>query len=471
MLAFSAGGAGLGALGLIGVQEWLFARLGGPGVFQLPDALAWLIAGLLLWLYFWRWAGRLFASRFADERQSDLRKAYLYLIISVSVITAITTIALLVNGALRAWLGLTTGGSLGLSLAIIIAAVALWAYHAIVLRGDIAAAGESALQAGMQRLYWYVVAALGLAAFVVGISGELSVALRWLALAFRADDTLKEQFAAFTAAFVAGLPVWLLAWTPAQRTAGQPGPAGLASRRSILRKAYLYFYLLVAVVVTLSSAVRVVYELLNALFGLFGGGNVLADIAQSIGFTVISSAVWLYHGWVLRGDSRRAKQDKGLEADEQSKAKEQTVSQLASDWARFPVAVVDGGDGAFGRLALAALKSQLPYLTVIPIGLTPEAGAAMGADPATGPDQLLLTASACLLVVASTVLAAGPVAASPAPKIVAPVSAPGIQWAGVAPNVDLGLEVAHTVWQAIQAIQAQAARPAPAPVASGANGS
>jgi hypothetical protein len=449
VLSFSAVGAGLAALGLIGVQEWLFTRLGGQGVFRLPDALAWLIAGILLWLYYWRWAGRLFAGNLADERRSDLRKAYLYLIITVAVITAITTIALLVNGALRALLGLPSGGSLGLPLAIIVASAALWAYHAFVLRRDIAAAGESALQAGMQRLYWYLVAALGLAAFVIGIAGELSVAIRLLALRFLADDALKDQFAGFTAAFVAGLPVWLMAWVPAQRTAAQAGPAGTASRRSVLRKAYLYFYLLVAVVITLANAIGVVYQLLNVLFGLFGGGNVLADIAQSTGFTVISSAVWIYHGWVLRGDGRRAKQDKDLEVEKKAKEDEQAVNRMASDWARFPVAVVDGGDGSFGRSALAALKSKLPYLNLIPVGLTPEASAAMGADPAAGAEAQL--AAAALIVLPWTVLAAdGPIASSPALKILVPVSAPGIQWAGVSPAADQGPEIVRAVGQALK---------------------
>ena len=451
VLAFSGYGVSLTALGLIGLQEWVFTRFGGENVFRASDALAWLVVGVLLWLYYWRWAGQLFASNIPDEQKSDLRKAYLYLIIYIAVNTFIVTIALLINGTLRAILGLPTSGGFGLSLSlsIIIATAALWAYHAFVLRGDIAKAGESSLQAGMQRLYWYLVATLGLTAFIVGFAGDLSVIVRWLALGFRADTLLKEQFAGFTAALIAGFPVWLVAWIPAQLAATRLSPVGVASRRSILRKMYLYFYSLVAIIVTLVSAITVVYQLLNALFGLFGGGNVFADIAQSIGFTVIATAVWIYHGWVLRGDSRRAKQDREADALRQAQEQESAVTKLTAEWADSPIAVVDDGDGSFGRMALDALKRDLVYLTLIPIGLTPEAAAAMDADlTADVPTQL----STAQLIVApwTAVVAGGVVADSTAPKVIVPVSAPDIYWAGISLGAETGSQIVQAVKQTLQ---------------------
>lgn len=451
VLAFSGYGVSLTTLGLIGLQEWVFTRFGGENVFQASDALAWLVVGVLLWLYYWRWAGRLFASNVSVEQKSDLRKAYLYLIIYIAVNTFIVTIALLINGTLRATLGLPTSGGPGLSLSIsiIIAAAALWAYHAFVLHGDIAKAGESSLQAGMQRLYRYLVATLGLTAFIVGFGGDLSVLVRWLALGFKADVALKEQFAAFTAALIAGLPVWLVAWIPAQLAATRLGPVGIASRRSILRKMYLYFYSLVAIIVTLVSAVTVVYQLLNALFGLFGGGNVFADVAQSIGFTVIAAAVWIYHGWVLRGDSRRAKQDREADALRQVQEQELSITKLAAEWADFTIAVVDDGDGSFGRMALEALRRDLAHLTLTPIGLTPKAAAAMDADlTADVPTQL----STAQLIVApwTAVVAGGVVADSTTPKVIVPVNVPDIYWAGISLETETGPQIVQAVKTMLQ---------------------
>lgn len=446
VFAFSGAGISLTTLGLIGLQEWVFAQFSTQGVFQLADALALLIVGIVVWLYYWRWAGQLFASHLTDERKSDLRKAYLYLIIYIAVNTAIFTVALLVNGTLRALLGLPTSGGLGLPLSIITASVALWGYHALILRNDIAQAGESALQAGMQRLYWYLVAALGLGAFILGLAGELSVVIRWFALGLNADEALKEQFANFTAALVAGLPVWLLAWIPAQQAATQATPVGVASRRSVLRKLYLYFYALVAVVVTLITAITFVYQLLNALVGLFGGGNLLADIAQSVGFTVIATLVWVYHGWVLRGDGQHAQQDKEAAAQKQAQEKETALAKLATVWENYRLAVVDDGDGTFGRRVLHALKRELPYLALLPIGLTPTAATALEVDASTDVAAQLATAQ---LIVApwSAITPGGAVAECPAPKIAVPVSKPGVHWVGLSALAESDAQIVQLVKQ------------------------
>lgn len=426
---FSGIGVSLTALGLIGLQEWLYARFSGETVVTgWPLALAWLVVGVPLWLAFWLTAERRFAGPLADERQSDLRKFYLYLIIYIAVNAAIITSTLLLNGVLRQLLGLPTTGSLGLALGIILAALALWGYHGLVLRADIARVGATSLQAGLQRLYWYLVAALGLAALLVGAAGVLSVLIRWLALGLQADVEVRELGAAFTAALIAGLPVWALSWWPAQRAAWAPGPEGAEARRSLLRKGYLYLFALIAVLMTLGFAITAVFQMLNALVGLFTGANLWAEIAQSIGFTVIATVVWLFHGWVLRGDGRREAVDRQAEAGAQAQAQGEAARALASRWQTFPIAVLDEGDGVFAGQALAALGVALPHLRLIPIPLSAAAAAALGAPVAAADDARLLEAR--LLLLRWPALAAHPmVRALPTPKVVVPVDTPDLHWA------------------------------------------
>ena len=351
LFTFSGAGVALTTLGLIGVQEALYTGL--RGQVALPDALAGLIVGLPLWLYHWLWAGRLFAAGLPDERKSDLRKIYLYLIIFVAVNTVITTAALNAQWRFPGCVGSAHQGQLGSSIAIILASVALWAYHAWVLRGDIAKAGESALQGTLQRLYWYLVATFGLAAFLVGLAGVLSDAISFVAAGLRADEFLRGQFATNLAALVAGLPVWLLAWLPAQAATRPTGPAGTAARRSWLRRLYLYGFALAAIIVTLVSAIGVVYQILNGLFRLGDGENVLANLARSAGFAVIGTAVWVYHVWVLRQDGKLAPADRAVEADQRAAAQAAAAATRAANsrrWAGLPVAIVDDGDGRFARL-------------------------------------------------------------------------------------------------------------------------
>ncbi|GAG95944.1 unnamed protein product [marine sediment metagenome] len=99
----------------------------------------------------------------------------------------------------------------------------VWAYHFQVIKSDIKLAGEAQIQAGLRRLYIYLIAAIGLSAFLVGISGILSVLIRSI------DQTtfgtgLQQQLAWFAAVTIAGLPVWYLPWRQAQKTAHNGNP-------------------------------------------------------------------------------------------------------------------------------------------------------------------------------------------------------------------------------------------------------
>ena len=463
LYGFSGLGVAYTALGLVGIQEQLFSGFRGERSIAFSMALSWLLVGVPLWLYFWRWAGRLFHSDVPDERQSDLRKVYLYAVIYTAVNAVIITAALLLNGLLRRVLGLPTEGRLGLPLAIILAAAALWAYHAWVLRRDLTRAGGTSLTPSLQRLYWYLVAALGLVAFVVGLAGDLSVVVRWLAAGLRADPDLLADAARFTAAWLSGLPVWLLAWVPAQRAARQPGAAGAGDRRSTLRRLYLYAFALAAVVTALFSAIAVVYQLLNAVFGLFEGGSAFSDVAQSFGFAVISTAVWLYHAWVLRGDGRHSQADRAADERATAAAQAATAQKQSAEWAGLPVVVVDDGDGTFGQKVLSALQRDLPYVTLIPVGLTPVAAAALNQPlPA---DVAATLAGASVIIAPSGAMGTGsPVAASAAPKIIVPASAPDLHWVGLAPagTHAPGIQIARTVESLLQSLPRPAAPPAPA---------
>ncbi|MCC7360463.1 MAG: hypothetical protein IT317_13355 [Anaerolineales bacterium] len=483
LYGFSGLGVALTTAGLIGVQDALFSGL--RGRVALREALAWLLVGVPLWLYHWLWVGRLFARGQADERRSDLRKVYLYVIIFAAVNAAIITAGLTLNGLLRRLLGLPTEGQLAFSVAVIIAALALWVYHGLVLRGDIARAAESSLQGGLQRLYWYLVAAFGLGAFLYGLAGVLSDAISFLAAGLRANAALRSTFAANLAALLAGLPVWALAWWPAQAATRAAGPGAAAARRSWLRRLYLYGFALVAVIVTLVSAITVVYQLLNAVLRLGEGGNVLANMARAAGLAVIATAVWLYHVWVLRQDGKSASADRALEREQQAAraARQQARAAAAAGarWAGLPVAIVDDGDGRFARLALAALRRDLPALTLLPVGLTPAASTALAGEmPEDAPTAVEALPSvrsvfaaaepvappalsrARLIIAPWTAAAREPVASSPLPKVIVPLPGTGLFWAGVNAELaaalpsDPGPQLARTVEAALHRLPAAA---------------
>ena len=185
-------------------------------------------------------------------------------------------------------------------------------------------------------------------------------------------------------------------------------------RRSVVRKIYLYFYLFAATMTILTGAIYIIYRLVSASLG--EASPSLSDLGQAIAFTLIASGVWGYHGAILRRDGRL------------------TGQMQAGQKTDLRVVLINSIGTPFGENFTGSLQRELPGLTVDTlIAQEPEDREA---------EQLIKD---CLdqagLIIApwtETVpgLAAGPLfaaalSASPARKLLLPVSRPGWDWAGV----------------------------------------
>jgi len=421
LFSFSAVGLTTVVLNAMSLLRWVMgqfpapARVVGDGL-DLSGTFAGLIVGLPLWLIMWGVAQWRYV-RSAAERESALRKFYLYAVVLVAVLTTVTNLTLILAGFFRGLLNLAPRGDLRDPLSVIVVMALLWAYHAYSVGRDAATAGLPIGQtAGVRRLYLYLVAAVGLGAFLIGQGAVISALLQRLGLTLFPPD-LAEQLALSSALLIAGLPVWLLPWRRADSAAATPGPVGAAERRSVVRKIYLYFFIFAATMTVLSSAIYLVFRLLTEVLRVGGGGNLLADLGQALAYTVIGLGVWLYQGWAVRADGQRARRDQ------------------AERLAGLRVSVLDSGDLSFGRALLAGLKRELPELEPELIDLN-----APPADPAA-PDPLPGQLAAANLLVAGWSATAGldaagsrvalAVAASPARKLLVPMPLAGWEWAGV----------------------------------------
>jgi hypothetical protein len=272
-------------------------------------------------------------------------------------------------------------------------------------------------QAAVRRLYRYLVAGIALAAFLGGVIGDLALMIRVLAgEAFGAPA--KEMVAWFSAAIVSGLAVWMFPWQRAQADAVRAGAGGAEERHSTIRKIYLYLYVFAATVSVLGGAVYVLFRLLSIALGEPFGGNLLADLGAALAAVVVAVVVWLYHGASLRGDGRRL------------------AAEQADRQAGMQVAVVDVGQGVFGKALLAELHREYPSLALLPIGLTAEAAQAMGGNGAQAAEHIaaakLIVGPWQIAVAGGAVSAevAGAVAASAAHKLLVPSHADNWDWVG-----------------------------------------
>ncbi|NJN54538.1 MAG: hypothetical protein HC804_07160 [Anaerolineae bacterium] len=291
----------------------------------------------------------------AREQASALRKFYLYLVIFLAALGTVSGLTILLSGLFRQLLNVATPGSIFTVLSVLMVTAVLWAYHFFVLRQDTRLISEVEAQAGVRRLYWYLIAGIGLMALLIGAGGDISVLIRSSGQFI--SHNLREQTAWFTAVLIAGLVVWIVPWRKIQMEVDISRKVGESARRSSLRRLYLYFYLLLATLTFLGTSVYAVSQIIYLLLGGRTAVNLAADLAQAVAYALLAVAVWLYHGRLLRADNAALKQAEAKLA--------QTVH----------VAVVDDEDGRFGERLLHDLHEALPNLILHPIGLTPQASA------------------------------------------------------------------------------------------------
>ena len=360
-------GLGLTAYGAAELLRLLLESIFGeaPGLGQrraIAGNIALLVAGVPTWIAAWRQAQSNFATGDMWEQSSIVRKIYLYMLLFLSSLTAVTTTTILLANFLLRILDIpSAGGGFFRALSIILISLVIWSYHAHVLRHDAAVAEAAGQAAAVRRIYNYLISAVGLTAVLIGLGGILSVLIRALdGAALRPD--LREQLAWFTATLLAGLPLWLVNWRRIQILISGPEPLAKEERTSFVRRFYLYFFVFVAVLTLLGGAVYVVSQLVELALGSRLAGGLLTDMGQALAYTLIAVSVLYYHGTLLRDDQ--------YFIDEQQMKKQRSLN----------VAVVDVRDGRLGRAVMEDLQRRLPGIIIHPLPLTQTAAKVMNAE-------------------------------------------------------------------------------------------
>ena len=368
---FSFTGLVMTSIGLNNLLRWLLFRVGDTAITinekSLVTALTQLIVGIPIWLVFWLQAESLFNQGSKREQTSALRKFYLYLIVFLAALGTVGSLTTLLAGLFRRLLSLESQGDVRNVLCVLITTAVIWAYHFWVLRQDAQSLPEVQQQARVRRLYWYLIAGIGLMALLIGVSGDISVFIRSL---FLQDELLiknimLEQLAWFTATLIAGLAVWFVPWKNIQEELSAPEPIDLQARQSWARKIYLYFYLLLATFTFLGAGVYILSQIVLLIIGGRTSETMASDMAHAIAFALMAVAVWSYHIALIRRDNNALKTVKISLAEE------------------VHIVVVDDKDGLFGQMLIAALQKAIPNAILHPLGLTPDAVEAMnnGEDP------------------------------------------------------------------------------------------
>ncbi len=381
------------------------------------NGLALLLVGAPVWAAAWLTVQRSLDE--TEERASLLRLGILYSLSLAGVTTVLSAGGIVVRLLLRLLLGeqMTLAAVLGelsgpLSIGIPIGGV--WAYYGHWLSRTIKEVPDAPRRAGMRRIYFYILSAIGLTATFIGLNMLLdfstdmpSHALTWWRL----------QLTTALAILAAGLPLWLSTWLPMQAEALAAGESGDHARRSLTRKIYLYLTLFASVMGMMASAGVLAFTLLQTLLGSPPDNSSIAVDSLRTLFCFVLLGV--YHITVLRADGRRA------------------AGALAEKQAAFPVLIFDPGDGTFAAAVQAAIRRTAPNL---PLAVQ---AADQPVPPQTGARAVILPGDLALDPPAALRTWLEQYAGS---RIIVPRPAPGWVWAG-------GFKESTALTQAAQAVR------------------
>jgi hypothetical protein len=313
------------------------------------NGLALLVVGTPVWVYSWRLIQDSLVE--SAEMGSTLRLGILYLLSLGGVITVITAAWMVINTILNALLGQELSFSefiqrIGGPISIGVPLGMVWAYYGHWLNRHIEAVGDRVRQAGMKRLYNYILALIGLVVAFVGVASLFSFLIDMLTgFGVVFSDSLRDNLASSISSLVVGLPLWLVMWRPMQAEATEPGEVGDHARRSTLRKAYLYLALFASVIGGMATAVGLVYNLLRVVLTGDGGSDFVNNILNLTQLLFLFGVVLMYHLNALRADGAS------------------TADSLADRQNDYSVLVVDSGDG-FVESVRAALTKFAPNAPV-----------------------------------------------------------------------------------------------------------
>jgi len=316
--------------------------LGEMGHEVIVNGTALLVVGTPVWVYSWR----VIQDSLTDpaEMGSNLRLGVLYLLSLGGVITVVTTSSMMVNIIVTRLFGAdwTTqyfvhqiGGpvSVGVPLGMI------WAYYGHWLNRHIEAIGDEVRQAGMKRVYNYILSFIGLVVSFVGVATLLTFIIDMTtSKSFLMGDANRSSLATAISSLVVGLPLWLMTWRPMQAEALARGEMGDHARRSVLRKTYLYLALFASVIGGMATAVGLVYQLIRLVLTGDAGSDFVNNLLNLIQLLFLFVVVLIYHLRVLREDGASM------------------ADALAEKQSAFSALIVDSADGVVDSVKAALLK-------------------------------------------------------------------------------------------------------------------
>ena len=261
---------------------------------------AWIVFGIATWYFHWfRMARRDFNSK--------LRQVYFYLpAISGGAIAALVTASMILFHVF-VWIfgGAGSAGSryfqfLGWAVPTILVGLGIWGYHQRLAQEEAGRVQEKRQSA--QRVYFYLMAFLGLTTAVIGLSILFGLLVETGTQMTATAGWWQHQLSVALAMLVVGTPIWLYYWNGILK---RVKAGGIDEWRALSRRIFLYVIIGAAIILLAADLVTIIYELLRDTLGNRFSANFLNDAKWGLQTLAVAAGLLWYHWQILRADQRR----------------------------------------------------------------------------------------------------------------------------------------------------------------------
>jgi hypothetical protein len=360
--------------GLNQILQYLLSSgdiIGSSPEIQLANGLGLLLVGLPVWLISWIFVQR--ALENPAEQNSLLRQIILYVLKLIGMGGVLIASGVILHNIVAPLLGpgfvfRVFLDDTRIAFSSLLSLAGLWVYFGIILKRDLTVLTETQARTGLRRIYYYLLALIGLVSVWVGLHMLLSYLIDVsLPILTGESGLLGERLSAALSTLLVGLPLWMINWSSMAKETAHDGDAGDHARRSLVRKTYLYLILFAGVIGVMITAGGLVFELLKSVLG-DPSSNLLRESLTMLEMLLLFTLFLAYHWQVMRHDNKLAE------------------SYLAALHAEYPVLVIAKQIGDYTENIINAIQRETETLP-----------AAVFLTDNGAPDEILSEARAIIL--------------------------------------------------------------------------
>jgi len=348
--------------------------------FDLVQSVPSIITGAALWLGAWLPLQRGVRAPGADgdvERRSVLRKLAVYLVVAVSAVTMLGAATIGIAAIGRRVLGDPVAGQftslqteLGGPIGFGIVFALVWLFHRRVVEGEATREVELERQAAVRRIYYYLVAAIGLAMAAIGTAGVVGVTG---SVVLGQNTHGNGETATYIALCIVGFPAWAFHWLAMQRRLDD------AERGALQRRVYLYLAVLGGIITVLVAGSAALFRLLNALLAFSFTTTTWHDLWHLVVDASAGLVAFLWHVRIVRSDRAAIRVAEAepeamtypflvrIAGADLDSARERLAAALPSDASVTAVRVTPDGPGAVWIDALVPIENERGPASIIGI--------------------------------------------------------------------------------------------------------